>query len=119
MATFWCRIPDFVTRMPATPAADAYTDEAYAMGKKGDAETALGAGLVFSALGGLFGTAVLMLAAPALAEFALQFSAFGYFWLLLLGLTCAVFITSDRPRKRFVSLMLARLVASVGLDNAE
>ena len=46
--------------MPGTPASAAYTDEAYAMTKKGQAETALGAGLVFSAIGGLFGTAVLI-----------------------------------------------------------
>ena len=34
------------------------------MTRKGLAEVALGAGLVFSAVGGLFGTAVLMVAAP-------------------------------------------------------
>jgi TctA family transporter len=87
------------------------------MAKKGQAETALGAGLVFSAIGGLFGTAVLILAAPALAEFALKFSSFEYFWLVLMGLTCAVFMTSDRPLKGFVSLMLGLLVACVGLGN--
>ena len=36
-------------------ASAAYTDEAYAMTRKGQAELALGAGLVFSAIGGLFG----------------------------------------------------------------
>src|SRR5205809_3405748 len=58
-----------------------------------------------------------MLSAPALAEFALKFSSFEYFWLVLLGLTCAVFITSDRPLKGFVTLMLGLLVACVGLGN--
>src|SRR5207237_702235 len=118
MATFCGDIPGCLMRMPGTPASAAYTDEAYAMAKKGQAELALGAGLVFSALGGLFGTAVLMLAAPALAEFALKFSSFEYFWLVLLGLTCAVFITSDRPLTGFVTLMLGLLVACVGLGNA-
>ncbi len=117
MAIFSGDIPGCLMRMPGTPASAAYTDEAYAMTKKGQAETALGAGLVFSAIGGLFGTAVLMLSAPALAEFALKFSSFEYFWLVLLGLTCAVFMTSDRPLKGFVSLMLGLLVASVGLSN--
>src|SRR5205814_6547319 len=74
-------------------------------------------GLVFSAIGGLFGTAVLMLAAPALAEFALRFSSFEYFWLVLMGLTCAVFISSDRPLKGLVALFLGLLVACVGLGN--
>jgi putative tricarboxylic transport membrane protein len=117
MAIFSGDIPGCLLRMPGTPASAAYTDEAYAMTKKGQAELALGAGLVFSAVGGLFGTAVLMLAAPTLADFALRFSSFEYFWLVLLGLTCAVFMTSDRPLKGFVSLMLGLLIAAVGLGN--
>src|SRR5438477_6325025 len=117
MAIFSGDIPGCLLRMPGTPASAAYTDEAYAMTRKGLAEIALGAGLVFSAVGGLFGTAVLMVAAPTLAEFALHFSSFEYFWLVLMRLTCAVFMTSDRPLKGFVSLMLGLLVASVGLGN--
>jgi len=117
MAIFAGDIPGCLLRMPGTPASAAYTDEAYAMTNKGQAELALGAGLVFSAIGGLFGTAVLMVAAPTLAEFALKFSSFEYFWLVLMGLTCAVFLTSERPLKGFVSLFLGLLIASVGLNN--
>lgn len=117
MAIFSGDIPGCLLRMPGTPASAAYTDEAYAMTRKGLAETALGAGLVFSAVGGLFGTAVLMLAAPSLAEFALKFSSFEYFWLVLMGLTCAVFISSARPVKGLVTLFLGLLIASVGLNN--
>ena len=86
MAIFSGDIPGCLLRIPGTPASAAYTDEAFAMTKKGEAETALGAGLVFSAVGGLFGTLVLIVAAPALAEFATRFSSFEYFWLVLLGL---------------------------------
>ena len=117
MAIFSGDIPGCLLRIPGTPASAAYSDEAFAMTKKGQAEMALGAGLVFSAVGGLFGTAVLILAAPALAEFATQFSSFEYFWLVLLGLTCAVFITSDRPLKGLITLFLGLLVACVGLGN--
>ncbi|MEP6874180.1 MAG: tripartite tricarboxylate transporter permease [Burkholderiales bacterium] len=117
MAIFSGDIPGCLLRMPGTPASAAYTDEAYAMTRKGMAEVALGAGLVFSAVGGLFGTAVLMLAAPTLAEFALKFSSFEYFWLVLMGLTCAVFISSDRPLKGLVTLFLGLLIACVGLGN--
>ena len=117
MAIFSGDIPGCLLRIPGTPASAAYTDEAYAMTRKGQAELALGAGLVFSAVGGLFGTIVLILAAPALAEFATRFSSFEYFWLVLLGLTCAVFITSDRPLKGLITLFLGLLVACVGLGN--
>ena len=117
MAIFAGDVPGCLLRMPGTPASAAYTDEAYAMTRKGQTEMALGAGLVFSAIGGLFGTAVLMVAAPTLAEFALNFSSFEYFWLVLMGLTCAVFISTDRPLKGLVTLFLGLLVASVGLNN--
>ncbi len=87
------------------------------MTKKGHGETALGIGLVFSCIGGLFGTAVLIVAAPALANIAIQFSSFEYFWLVVLGLTCAVFITGDNPVKGLVTLFLGLLLGCVGLDN--
>ncbi len=92
MAIFSGDIPGALLRIPGTPASAAYTDESYAMTLKGQAETALGAGLVFSAIGGLFGTAIMILFSPALAEFALKFSSFEYFWLVVLGLASAVFI---------------------------
>jgi len=117
MAIFAGDIPSCLLRMPGTPASAAYTDEAYAMTKKGEGELALGAGLVFSVIGGLFGTAVLIVAAPALAEVALKFSSFEYFWLVVLGLLSAVFIALSNPLKGIVSLLLGLLVASVGLDN--
>jgi TctA family transporter len=117
MAIFAGDIPSCLLRMPGTPASAAYTDEAYAMTKKGQGEVALGAGLVFSVIGGLFGTAVLIVAAPALAEIALKFSSFEYFWLVILGLSSAVFLAIGNPLKGVVSLLLGLLVASVGLDN--
>jgi TctA family transporter len=117
MAIFSGDIPGCLLRMPGTPASAAYTDEAYAMTNKGQAELALGAGLVFSAIGGLFGTAVLIVSAPTLAEFAMKFSSFEYFWLVLLGLSCAIVITAERTLKGVVSLLLGLLVASIGLGN--
>ncbi len=117
MAIFSGDIPGCLVRIPGTPASAAYTDEAYAMTKKGLAETALGACLVFSVIGGLFGTVVLVTSAPALAEVAVRFSSFEYFWLVLLGLTCAVFISVGDPLKGIVSLLGGLLISSIGLDN--
>jgi putative tricarboxylic transport membrane protein len=117
MAIFSGDIPGALLRIPGTPASAAYTDEAYAMTKKGQAEVALGAGLVFSAIGGLFGTAVMITSAPALAEIALKFSDYEYFWLVVLGLAGAVFIGNSSVLKASMSLLLGLLVACVGLDN--
>lgn len=117
MAIFSGDIPGALLRIPGTPASAAYTDEAYAMTMKGQAGMALGAGLWFSAIGGMFGTIVMMLMAPSLAEIALNFSSFEYFWLVLLGLAGAVFIGSASILKASISLLLGLLVACVGLEN--
>ena len=92
-------IPGALLRMPGTPASAAYTNEAYAMTRRGEAEAALGTSVMCAAIGGLLGTVVLVLAAPALARFALGFSDFEYFWLVCLGLTCAAFVSSGSPLK--------------------
>ena len=117
MAIFSGDIPGALLRIPGTPASAAYTDEAYAMTLKGQAEIALGAGLVFSAIGGLFGTAVMIAFSPGLAEIALQFSSFEYFWLVVLGLAGAVFIGNSSILKASIALVLGLLIACVGLEN--
>jgi putative tricarboxylic transport membrane protein len=117
MAIFAGDVPGALLRMPGTPASAAYCDEAYALTRKGQVEMVLGAGLVFSSIGGLFGTIVLVTAAPWLAEFALSFSSFEYFWLVMLGLTAAVFVSPGSPTKGLISLMLGLLVSSVGFEN--
>ncbi|MFG1203929.1 tripartite tricarboxylate transporter permease [Xanthobacter aminoxidans] len=117
MAIFAGDIPATLMRMPGTPASAAYSDECYAMTRKGEAEVALGANVLFSALGGLFGTAILIVSAPLLAEIALGFSSFEYFWLALMGLACAIFIGSGSPVKGLVSLFLGLFVSQIGIDN--
>ncbi len=117
MAIFSGDIPGALLRIPGTPASAAYTDESYQMTLKGQAEVALGAGLVFSAIGGLFGTVVMIFFSPALADIALQFSSFEYFWLVVLGLAGAVFIGNSSILKASISLLLGLLIACIGLEN--
>jgi len=109
-------IPATLLRIPGTPASAAYTDEAYALTKKGKADAALGTLLVAAAFGGLFGAVVMMTLAPALASFAIRFSAFEYFWLALLGLSCVVLVSGNDPIKAAVALVLGMLLSTVGLD---
>ncbi len=117
MAIFAGDIPGALLRIPGTPASAAYTNEAYAMTRNGEAEKVLGACVLFSAIGGLFGVTVLIFAAPALAEVALKFSSQEYFWMAILGLTCAVFIGASSPVKGLISLLIGLLIATVGLNN--
>jgi TctA family transporter len=116
MAIFAGDIPAAMLRMPGTPASAAYADEAYAMTRKGQLNLCMGVNLVFSAVGGLIGVAVLIVAAPALAEVAINFSSFEYFWLACLGLTCAVFLTNADAVKGFLALFFGLLLATVGID---
>jgi TctA family transporter len=116
MAIFAGDISGTLLRIPGTPASAAYVEDAFKMSRQGRAELALGICLVTSAIGGIFGAAVLALAAPALAEVALSFSSFEYFWLALFGLSCAVFISTEAPLKGVVSLLLGLCIATVGID---
>jgi len=118
MAIFAGDIPAAMLRIPGTPASAAYTDESYAMSKKGELDLNLGVNLVFSVLGGLIGVLILIVATPLLAEVAISFSSFEYFWLCLLGLTCAVFIATDNPLKGITSLLLGLAINCIGIDPA-
>lgn len=115
-AIFAGDIPGALLRIPGTPASAAYCDESYAMTKKGLGERALGIALVTSVIGGLVGSVVLSFSAPMLAEFALQFSSYEYFWLACLGLSCAVIISTGSTLKGFVSLFIGLFIATIGID---
>ncbi|MBC9179696.1 tripartite tricarboxylate transporter permease [Roseomonas ludipueritiae] len=117
MAIFSGDIPGCLLRIPGTPASAAYTDESYAMTRKGQAELALGTGLWFSAIGGIVGTISLLVMAPALAEVALNFSTFEYFWLAVLGLMCATLVARSSPVKAIASMLLGLLFACIGMEN--
>lgn len=118
MAIFAGDIPAAMLRMPGTPASAAYADESYEMTKKGQLDLCMGVNLVFSVLGGIFGVIVLIVLAPALAEVAINFSSFEYFWLACLGLSCAVFIGTGDPVKGLLSLFIGLALGCIGIDPA-
>ena len=101
-----------------TPASAAYAEESYLLSQKGELEVALGTGVILSAFGGLFGAVVFIVASPLLAEVALLFSSFEYFWLTLMGLSSAVIISRGSNVRGAVSLALGLLMSTVGLDIA-
>jgi len=116
MAIFAGDIPGAMLRMPGTPASAAYVDESYAMARKGQLELNLGVNLVFSVAGGLVGVLVLVVAAPLLAEAAINFSSFEYFWLACLGLSCATMISTGHRVMALLSMLIGLAVGCVGID---
>src|SRR5690606_8200082 len=59
MAIFAGDIPGTLLRIPGTSASAAYASEGFLMTERGESHKALAANLLFSAIGGLAGTAVL------------------------------------------------------------
>ena len=118
MAIFASDIPTALIRIPGTAASAAYVDDLYKLSQKGKAGLGLGLCVVTSAIGGVFGTLVLMLAAPQLAEVSLNFTSFEYFWLALLGLSAAIMLGTGSIVKSIMALCVGLLIASVGLDGS-
>src|SRR5690606_12507589 len=109
-------LPGTLLRIPGTPASAAYVEDSYRLAQKGQAGLAIGIGVVGSVLGGLFGFVFLLFTAPLLAKAALGFSSFEYFWLALLGLSCAALISSGGMVKGALALLLCLFIAQVGMD---
>lgn len=118
MAIFAGDIPAALVRLPGTPASAAYADEAYRLTLKGEPWRGLGMCMAASAAGGIFGTIVLVIAGPSLALFAAKFSSAEYFWLGLLGLTCAAFIAVGDPLKGVIAMVIGLFLSTIGIDIA-
>lgn len=116
MAIFAGDIPSALVRMPGTPASAAYTEDAFRMTQAGKGAEVLGVGLLSSAIGGLAGAVVLIVAAPVLAEFALLFTSYEYFWVAVLGLTAAVIISRGSQVKGAIALLIGLFLSTVGID---
>ncbi len=116
MAIFAGDLPGALLRIPGTPASAAYCDETHKLTLQGKANVGLGTGLVCSVIGGLVGATILAFTSPLLAEVALSFSTYEYFWLATFGLTCAAFVSTGSPLKGLVSLLLGLFIATIGID---
>lgn len=118
-AIFAGDLPTVFLRIPGTPASAAYADEAHALAQKGQAQRLLGVALTCSVLGGIVGAIVLMLLGSQLAKIARWFSVTEYFWLYLIGLSCAVLVSSGGARwKAMLSLLFGLGLSTIGLSAA-
>jgi TctA family transporter len=116
MAIFAGDIPGALVRIPGTPSSAAYVEESYALTLQGKASLVLGVDVTVAAIGGLIGAIILILLAPMLAEVAMKFTSFEYFWLACIGLSCAVLVTKGSLIKGMVSLLIGLFMTMVGVD---
>ncbi len=116
MGIFAGDIPGALIRMPGTPASAAYTEDSYALSQQGHARLVLGVDVIASALGGLLGAIALIVGASLLAEFALSFSSYEFFWLAVLGISTTAFIAVASPLKGLVAVILGLFLSTIGID---
>ena len=102
--------------IPGTAANAAATIDGHALARKGMAGRAMGIATTGSVMGSLFGVLCLATLTPALAEAALKFQAFEFFWLALLGVLMSGSLTGNDPLKGWLMGFLGLLTAQVGLD---
>jgi putative tricarboxylic transport membrane protein len=116
MAIFAGDIPAALVRIPGTPSSAAYTQDSFELTKQGKGELVLGVDVVFSAIGGLMGAVILMTSAPLLAEIALKFTTFEYFWLAAMGLSATVMVSRGSQIKGALSMIMGLFFSTVGVD---
>lgn len=115
-STFGGSVSAILFNTPGSPEAACTALDGYPMAKRGEAGKALGIALAASAVGGIFGTLVLMFAAPPLARLALEFGPAEYFALAVLGITAIASIGGGSLIKGLIAGLLGLAVAMIGLD---
>src|SRR6187551_1012572 len=102
--------------LPGESASVVTAIDGYQMAKKGRAGPALATAALGSFFAGTVATVLLAIAAPPLAEVALQFGPAEYFSLMVLGLVASVALASGSLLKAFTMIVLGLLLGLVGSD---
>jgi putative tricarboxylic transport membrane protein len=102
--------------IPGTAANAAATLDGHALARQGQAGRAMGISTTGSVAGSLFGVLCLATFTPLLAEVALKFQAFEFFWLALLGVLMSGSLTGNDPLKGWLMGFLGLFTAQIGLD---
>ncbi len=103
--------------IPGTPASAATALDGFPLARAGRAGYAMALATAGSALGTLVGILLLVLLAPPLAEAALNFGSFEFFWLALFGIVISGQLTGGAsPLKGYIAGILGLMVAMIGSD---
>jgi len=103
--------------IPGTPANAAATLDGHPLAQQGRAGLAMGLATTSSTLGTMVGIFFLAVIAPLLADAALKFGSYEFFWLALFGVVISGQMTgSDSPLKGYIAGILGLLVAMIGME---
>ncbi|MFW6122021.1 MAG: tripartite tricarboxylate transporter permease [Petrotogales bacterium] len=115
-AIFSGDIPATFLRIPGTPASGAAVLDGFEMTKKGKGSLALTLDLFCSVIGGFIGIILLITLAPPLANLALQFTNYEYFWLGVFGLSMSAVLSRGNVIKGLSAAILGLLISTIGID---
>jgi putative tricarboxylic transport membrane protein len=115
-AVYGGSISAVLVNTPGTPASAATVLDGYPMARKGKAGEALGISAISSSVGGVVSAILLMLLAPQIARFALNFGPHEYFALGFAGLTIIMSVSGDSLLRGFVSGVLGFFLSVIGMD---
>ncbi len=102
--------------IPGTAANAAACLDGYQLARQGQAGRAMGIATTGSVAGSIFGILCLATLTPWLAEKALEFQSFEFFWLALFGVMMSGSITGEDPLKGWIMGILGLFVALIGQD---
>jgi len=102
--------------IPGTAANAAACLDGNALARQGRAGRAMGIATTGSVAGSLFGVVCLAMFTPLLAETALKFGAFEFFWLGMMGVMMSGTLTGANPVKGWLMGLLGIFTATIGLD---
>lgn len=109
-------IPAILMKIPGTPSAVATVFDGHPLASGGRAKFALHVALCSSAAGSAISAVALMLLAPPLVAFSLQFGPIEYFWIAIFGMTSVSLLLASAPAKGIASALLGIGVGIVGMD---
>lgn len=101
---------------PGTPSSIATTFDGHPMAKQGRGLEAISIATIASVVGGLVGVAVLLLAAPPLAELAIRFGPAEMFWVAILGLTLIGTLSSGSVLKGLLGGAIGLMIGTIGIS---
>jgi putative tricarboxylic transport membrane protein len=102
--------------VPGEPTTASTIVDGHPMAKKGEAGRALGAVLMSSLVGAIFGAFALALAIPIVRPLVLAFGSPEYFMLAVLGITFVAALAGDSLLKGLIAAGLGLMFATIGLD---
>src|SRR5690554_4589770 len=103
--------------IPGTPANAATALDGNPLARQGQAGKAMGIATAGSFLGSFIGMIMLATIAPFLAEAALRFQSYEFFWLAIFGIVIAGRLTAlEDPLKGWIAGFIGLLIAMVGQE---